>query len=130
MRGGQSSNDGLKPLQEGLENVVFKVVGPFVSKIKTEVSAVIAKLEKELPQVVGVATPLCSADQRFDSALGRIAPLLARVAFIGEASQSMHVQPMLVTFEIGGFEGTGKIKLGHVNQLKERSSKRVAAYSK
>ncbi|KAG8904878.1 hypothetical protein FRC01_008569 [Tulasnella sp. 417] len=45
--GGQSSNDGLKPLKEGLVNGVSKVVGPFVLAIKTEVSAVIAELEKE-----------------------------------------------------------------------------------
>ncbi|KIO33529.1 hypothetical protein M407DRAFT_241076, partial [Tulasnella calospora MUT 4182] len=102
-RGGQSSNDGLKPLKDGLENVVSKVVGPFVSAIKTEVSAVIAELEKEPPQVSATATamPLCSADQRFDRTLARVAPLLARVTFAGEASQSTHVQSMLATFEIG-----------------------------
>ncbi|KAG8920487.1 hypothetical protein FRC01_000729, partial [Tulasnella sp. 417] len=107
-RGGQSSNDGLKPLKEGLENVVSKVVGPFVSAIKTEVSAVIAELEKEPPSPPAVlggtpatAAPLCSADQRFDRTLARVAPLLARVTFAGEPSQSTHVQSMLATFEIG-----------------------------
>ncbi|KAG8917443.1 hypothetical protein FRC01_002447 [Tulasnella sp. 417] len=111
--GGQSSKDGLKPLKEGLENVVSKVVGPFVSVIKTEVSAVIAELEKEPPSSPAVlggtpatAAPLCSADQRFDKTLARVASLLSRVTFAGEASQSTHVQSMLATFEIGVMWGS------------------------
>ncbi|KAG8990262.1 hypothetical protein FRB90_001841 [Tulasnella sp. 427] len=96
-RGGAATNDGLRPLKEGLENVVSKVVGPCVGAIKVEVGNVTAELEKESTSTTATST----VDQRFDRTLARVGPLLARCTFAGEPAQSTHVQSVLATFEIG-----------------------------
>ncbi|KAG8858016.1 hypothetical protein FRB96_005507 [Tulasnella sp. 330] len=87
----QLAGDGLRPDKEALESAVSKVVGPFLTAIKREVGAAVGEFQRD-PSTIG----------NVEKALNRVAPLLGRVTFAGDAGgQSQFVQSMLATLEIG-----------------------------
>lgn len=86
----QHAGDGLRPDKEALESVVSKVVGPFLAVIRREVGAAVAEAETD-PTAIA----------HLNNVLTRVAPLLARVTFAGDVGQSLYMQSMLATLEIG-----------------------------
>lgn len=84
------SGHNLRPIKEGLESIVTRVISPFISAFKGELSGIIVQLESGSAVV-----------DRLERTVTRMAPLIGRATFAGESAQSSHVQNMLATLDIG-----------------------------